>query len=256
MDVFYSDGMQPTGGMPYPPYGVQPAPMVPGWGMPAPPPQPRPRGAPSRSLFLIGAVGSFLAAGAAIPFSFSALLPGFGFGFGFFFGSFFLLTLVSAVLMSVGCILQLIGILGFWKNYGSAIGLAAFIFGLIAIVAFLSLLAFLLLGAFGGFGGFSFTIFILGAIGLVLIGVMFILDGVAYIVNRHFVHPGMSLAAGVLFIIAGGFICSILLGLVGGILAMPAFIIGGIALVGAPIPILYAPSPDYSPVGTRPPMPP
>ncbi|TLZ64708.1 MAG: hypothetical protein E6K13_01575 [Methanobacteriota archaeon] len=149
-----------------------------------------------------------------------------------------------------------IGILGFWKNYGSAIGLAAFIFGLIAIVAFLSLLAFLLLGAFGGFGGFSFTIFILGAIGLVLIGVMFILDGVAYIVNRHFVQPGMSLAAGVLFIIAGGFICSILLGLVGGILAMPAFIIGGIALVGAPIPILYAPSPDYAPVGTRPPMPP
>src|SRR2546427_13178869 len=96
----------------YPQWGVQPAPRAPGGGMPAPPPQPRPRGAPSRSLFLIGAVGSFLAAGAAIPFSFSALLPGFGLGSGFFFGSLLLITLVSAVLMSVGCVLQLVGILG------------------------------------------------------------------------------------------------------------------------------------------------
>lgn len=91
----------------------------------------------------------------------------------------------------------------------------------------------------------------------VLVGVMFILDGVAFLVNRHFTLPGASIATGVLFIIAGGFVCSLLLAPVGGVVAMPAFIIGGIVLVNAPIPVMYSAQADYaSPAGERPPFPP
>jgi hypothetical protein len=83
---------------------------------------------------------------------------------------------------------------------------------------------------------------------------MFILDGAAFIVNRHFVLPGASIAAGVLFIIAGGLICSILLASAGAIVAMPALIIGGIVLTSAPIPMMYAPPPEYAPPGAPPPL--
>src|SRR5688572_24581734 len=102
--------MQPPGGMPPPPpYGGYAGSMFQGWAM-TPPPIPRPRGIPSRSLFITGAVGSFLAAGAALPFSF---FSPFGLGF-FFFGSATLVAIGAAVLMSVGLVLHLIGMYGFW----------------------------------------------------------------------------------------------------------------------------------------------
>ncbi|HTD81278.1 MAG TPA: hypothetical protein VK723_03905, partial [Thermoplasmata archaeon] len=88
----------------------------------------------------------------------------------------------------------------------------------------------------------------------VLLGVMFILDGATFIVNRHFVQPGAAIAAGVLFIIAGGFFCSIILASAGAVVAMPALIIGGIVLASAPIPMMYAPPPDYAQPGAPPPF--
>src|SRR6058998_2974397 len=102
--------MQPGGGMPYaPPGGPYPGPpMVPGWAIPAPP-QPRPRGTPIRSLFLTGAVGDFIAAGMAIPFSLFTLFLGFGFGFGF--GFFSIIALTSAIMMGVALVLLHIGFL-------------------------------------------------------------------------------------------------------------------------------------------------
>ena len=90
---------------------------------------------------------------------------------------------------------------------------------------------------------------------IVILGVMFILDGVAFIVVRHYTNPGAAIAAGVLYIIAGGFVCSVLFAIIGGLVLMPALIIGGIVLVNAPIPILYAPQAGYGPTDPRPPFP-
>ena len=113
--------MQPSGGTPYAqPGGPYPAPpMVTGWAMPAPP-QPRPRGTPNRSLFLTGAVGHFIAAGMAIPFSLFALYLAFAFGFGF--GFFSIIALTSAIMMGVALVFLHIGFYGFWRNYGSTMG--------------------------------------------------------------------------------------------------------------------------------------
>ncbi len=232
--------------MPYSPPGAgyPGSPIAPGWVVPAPPP-PRPRGIPNRSLFLVGAVGHFVAAGMAIPFALFSL----GFGFGFFFGFFSIFALASAVMMSVGLVIQLIGFYGFWRNYGSRLGLATFAYGLAATAVFLAATA------TETFNRNPFFVYIAAA-GFVTIGVMFILDGAAFIVIRNYTNPGASIAAGVLHIIAGGFVCSLLFAVVGGILAMPALIIGGIVLVSAPVPVLYAPRAAYGPAEPQPPFPP
>lgn len=236
--------------MPYPPPGgMYPGPgMAPGWGV-RPPPMPRPHGIPSRALFLTGAVGHFIAAGMAIPFAFFGVSTSFlFFGGSFFFSFFSLLLLAIATMMSVALFLHLIGLYGLWKNYGSRLGMAAFIFGLIATSVYLSSTVYLILGPR------DFSLLIVYLAGWVLLGVMFIMDGATFIVNRHFAMPGASIAAGVLFIIAGGFFCSILLASAGAIIAMPALIIGGIVLAGAPIPMMYAPPPEYAQQGRPPPF--
>src|SRR5712664_2251610 len=179
--------------MPYPPAGgVYPGPgMVPGWGM-RPPPSPRPHGLPSRALFLTGAVGHFIAAGMAIPFAIFGISLGFLFFFGSFFGSFSILILAIAVMMTVALVLHLIGYFALWKNYGSRLGMATFIFGLVATIVYLSAAVYVVFGR-------DFSSLIVYLASWVLRGVMFILDGAAFIVNRHFVLPGASIAAGVLF---------------------------------------------------------
>jgi len=249
--------MQPGGGGPYPPAGY-PLPGYPfGWG-PAPPPVPRPRGAPTRIPFTIGGIGHFFAAGMAIPLALFGLA--FGFGFFFFFGSGFATTLFIIVTSTVSAalLIHLVGFYGLWRNYGSQLALATVIFGLVAIATFLSTSA-LVATRFGGVGPASaFLIAILVVVSDILLGVMFILEGCTYIVNRYFLLPGGSIAAGVLFTIAGGFLCSIILGFIGAILSMPALIIGGILLVKAPIPVPYPP-PRYAQETappTGPPLPP
>ncbi len=250
--------MQPSGGMPSAPpgSGYAPPPMVTGWMVPAPPP-PRPHGTPSRSLFTVGAVGHFVAAGMTIPFSLFTL--GFGFGLGFSFGFFSLYPIATTVLMSVGLVVQRVAFYGLWRNYGTRLGLAAFVYGLAATVTFLAAVLALGLQLFGG-GPRPividpiFTYFAIGS--FVAFGVMFILDGCAFILARHYMNPGASISAGVLFIVAGGFVCSLLFAFFGGLLAMPALIIGGIVLVTAPIPVTYAPPADYgSAHATLPPPP-
>lgn len=198
---------------------------------------------------MAGAVGNFIAAGVSIPFAVFALFLAFGFGFGFF-GILSVVALTIAILMATALVIQLIGFYGFWRNYGSRMGVVTFAFGLAAIGVFLGAISLVFVVR----DSLSAIVYLAG---YVLLGVMFILDGVTFLVNRHFVLPGASIATGVLFIIAGGFVCSILFASVGDIVAMPAFIIGGIVLVNAPIPVLYSPQPDYPPPpGARPPFPP
>ena len=232
--------MQPWERMPDPQGGpMDPGSFAsPGWGIPTPA-IPRPRGIPNRSLFLAGAVGSFVAAGAAIPFAYFTLASGLGLSMGSLFS---VEALTAGVLMSVGVALHLVGTYGLWRNYGSRVALAAVLSGLAALPIFITIMLYLVLTT-------SLIYFVFAFTGFVVIGVMFILDGIAYIANRHFVLPGVSMATGVLSIVAGGFLCSVELGFMGGLIAMPALIVGGIVLASTPIPVSYAPHPDTGPAG-------
>src|SRR5438034_6344058 len=133
--------------MPYPPPGgMYPGPgMAPGWGV-RPPPTPRPHGIPSRALFLAGAVGHFISAGMAIPFAFFGVSFSFFFFGGSFFGFFSLLLLAIAVVMTVALVLHVVGYYGLWKNYGSRLGMATFIFGLVATSIYLASTVYVVFG--------------------------------------------------------------------------------------------------------------
>jgi hypothetical protein len=185
----------------------------------------------------------------------------FGLGFGRFLGSEGVLGLALSAAFSVSLLLALFGFHGLWRNYGSAMGAATFAYGLIAIILFLvsSVLTLFAVQTICEFWG-CYTIFaswglILIIVSLVLLGVAFILDGVAFIVARRFTGlQGGAVAAGVLFIVGGSFVTSILLALFGGFFVLaPAFILGGIVLLRAPVPgagwptPVVAPSPPFGP---------
>ena len=237
--------MQPGGGPPYlyarGPYPGPPT--VPSWGAPAPLP-PRPRGAPTRSVFVVGAVGHFLGAGIAIPFSLLVIM----FGFFFFFGSFSTFLLGFSIMFTIGLLLHLIGFFGLWKNYGSAIGLVVFAYGVVATSLLQASVALLFVGR-------DPLYTVIGGVSYVAVGLMFILEGAAYLLNRPFLPPAASVAAGALFILSGGFFCSVVLTVIGGLAAVPALIVGGIVLLAAPIPVPYAPPPEYGTMGQPPPPP-
>lgn len=206
-----------------PPYGR------PGYpGAPWMKPQPMPRGPPTRAPFLAGAVGHFLAAGGAIAYGIGAVVavsP----------GAFLILL---APIFSGALLVQLPGFWGFRRNYGSRMGLATFVYGLAAVTFFLIVNIILVAVVPGVFlGGVPLVLFIAA---FVTLGALFILQGVAFILVRRFVgSAGLSLATGILFIIAGSFIAVILGIVLGGffLLVVP-MIMGGITLLLAPVPSL------------------
>ena len=213
-----------------------------------PPPVPTPKGPPTRTPFVLGAVGGFLAAGFLIPY---AIFGGFAGFFGFFFGFGFsrILGLALDVALFVSLLLHLFALWGFWRNYGSQMGIASFAFGIVALVLFL-------VAAIVSNLASSFGLIVVILAGLILLGVMFILEGAAYIVVRLFVgSQGASIAAGILFVLAGAFICTLYFGFIGDILAVPATIIAGIVLLKAPLPFAAgAPLPSYPYLMAPPPL--
>jgi len=208
------------------------------WGVPPfmfPPPPPQPGGVPTRWPFVLGAVGHFFAAGASIAYGIGMLLFS-RYSFGFFGG---LLGLVLGVVLSAALLLHLAGLYGMWRNYGSRLGASAFAFGLAAVLVFLlaNVLA-LVLSDCTYYCYPSAPGVILGLTSLVLLGILFILEGAAYTVTWRFTWMwGSAIAAGVLFIVSGSFITSVLLAVFGGFfMLVPALIIGGIVLLMAPPP--------------------
>lgn len=203
-------------------------------------------------LFLVGAIGHFFSAGMAIP----SVIFSLGLGFAFFFGGFgTVLFLVVAAMAYAGTVVHLVGFYGLWRNYGSQLALGTFVFGFVAVgYSVAATVFFFTIGLPGGFPSFFTSIVFLPV--PILFGVLLIVEGCAYIVNRDFLLSGTAIAAGVLFIIAGGFVCSVLLDFVGSVLSIPALIIGGILLTKAPIPVVYAVPGMPEPVPVAPPGPP
>ncbi len=121
---------------------------------------------------------------------------------------------------AVGLLLGSFAFLGYRSYYGSSMGLATFIISLVFIW-------FYPLGYTLWYTPLYFIGIFLEIIGVVLIGVMMILWGVSKIVVRNKTgQMGVTLAAGIIFIITGGFMCTYLFLLVGCIVLLPAAILG------------------------------
>lgn len=224
--------------------GPQPGQPQPYPGAPWMVPQPQPTGTPTRGPFVAGAVGHFLLAGGAVIFGIAA-------PFSFFPGGFLVFLFVAPILAG-GLFVQLTGFWGFWRNYGSRTGLATFVYGLAAVVFFL--IANVLVAVTSPFGGFPGAVpIILFIVAFVVLGALFILQGVAFILVRHFVRsPGLSLATGILFIITGSLIGLVLGAIFGGFfLLVVSTIMGGITLLLASVPSLGVP---YQPGVAVPPV--
>lgn len=219
--------------------------MRPRGGTPLEPP--RPRGVPNPSFFRIGAIGHFLAAGLALPFSFFVLV----FGLGPFVGSFSAEVCGIASLMSVALALHLVGYYGLSRNYGPRIGMVTFRIGIVATILMLAVTGLRVLSP-------RSTLDVQVAFADALLGLVFMLGGWTFIANRHYLLRGLAIAAGILFIIAGALVGTIILAPAGVLVAMPAFLLGGIVLLSAAIPAPDAPSHGDSDAETRPrnPLPP
>ncbi len=214
-----------------------------------------PKGLPSRSYFVIGGVGMFLTAALAICLGVFGLLTSQFLFYGYYSGTVMILSLILGIILYIGLLLGLVGFYGFYKNYGSGMGIAAFGFGIVATTFYLVSLIVMALtvNSFSYYYGTSILAILVSLIGLVLVGILFILEGVSFMRARHFTHTGeVNLAAGIMLVIAGSFFCSLFLAHFGGyFLLATSAIIGGIVFAMSPIPVPVSRPPLSKKVAVR-----
>lgn len=134
-----------------------------------------------------------------------------------------ILLVVLGILLIVSCILTGVGFYGVYKAGGGAMGLVSFIFGIIG-----GALAGNFLFLEGIFGALTLPspigLYFPGWIGMVVLGVTFIIFGVSSIVVRETTtRPRASVAAGILSIVGACLFFPSLLGLYGLIMVMVGF---------------------------------
>ena len=175
-----------------------------------------PAGDPSRVPFIIGGIGMLL-----------LLIGGNGMWILEIFPYNSLVYTANLVVIGLGLTLAAFGFIGYRMNYHSSMGLVTALVTLIFAWWLPALYA--AQGAFHGPG-----IYLWGALlitGMEMLGVSLILWGVTVTRVRHRAgHSRLGVAAGVLFILAGSFWCSILLVLVASIMLIPACIVGMVSL--------------------------
>lgn len=162
---------------------------------------------------------------------------------------------VLTALFVGGLVAHLYGLFGTWRNYGSPLGYATFVYGWIATVVFLgSLVVLTALSAAGVYSSFSGGLYGGFKLGLVLLGILFILEGLV-----HLVPPALSsslehrIAAFVLFVVGGALL--IFVSYLGAFVLVPACLLAGKIFAKAPL----TPAPPSPPTAFRagvPPMPP
>lgn len=147
----------------------------------------------------------------------------------------YLILITGLVLLLIGSIFVGIAYYAFYRRFEQPMSIAGLVFGVIFSVA---LLVFAAIGMFPISYGPPFPYYtspfgpILYWLGLLLFGTMLIIWGVANIVIRKLTNmPGLSLAAGIVLIIAGSFVASFLLTFVGFILLLAAQIMNAIILL-------------------------
>lgn len=209
-----------------------------------PEPTPTPTGVPNKAFFIVGGIGSIMNIVAAILLFFGTL---WFFG-GWSYPRFDIIGMSGAVVIFIGTLLAGIGYVGIRRNYGSAMGIASFIMGLITGILFIMrwTIGFIAYG-FTDYYHYSYyyydsplytTWMILLFATLVIFGASQIVWGTTHIVTRKFVNSGLSLATGILLIIAGALSASIFLSFVGIILFLVAEIMVTILFFIAKVPTL------------------
>jgi hypothetical protein len=182
-------------------------------------------GAPSKPFFIIGAIGMLiLLIAAQVPWIFF-----WTFMWIWMFYLMVTIELFSFISMAIGASIASFAFLGFYRNYRSAMGLATFIITFIFAwwvpVGYIMQLY---------YPWMILTSVWVMLVGIILIGVMLILWGSAFLTIKGYAVRGPSKAAGIIFIVSGSFWCSLIFSYafipVGSILLIPACILAIITL--------------------------
>jgi hypothetical protein len=189
-----------------------------------------------RGLFALGGTGAIILTIASVIMAIVGLWPLWapqGYSF-----MWYLILITGLVLLLVGSVFVGIAYYAFYRHYEHPMGIASSIFGVICSVA---LLVFAVIGMFPTFTGYypyyypyylSPFSMILYWLGLLLFGTMLVIWGATSIVIRKSTSmPGLSLATGIVLIVAGCFTASFLLSFVGFILLIDAQIMNAIVFL-------------------------
>jgi hypothetical protein len=163
---------------------------------------PIPKGQPIRKYFVIGGIG-------ALTMVVGALLIGIFFMANFsFFGSdnsgFYWLLFAGTGLLAGGLIVTGVGFFGFYRNYGSFMGLITFIFADITSFIFISFTIFSISGPYGYFIGPEY----IGA--AVIVGICLVLMGVSLLLIKNYTMVrNLTLATGIFTLVVAALFCSV-----------------------------------------------
>jgi len=189
-----------------------PPPVAPPAAPPTLPPTPRPS-KPSKAQFTVGGIGSILNVIAAIPlFILAIMLDSAIFGGpepARAFEEFWYFVPFGGIIMAG------IGYLGIRRNYGSAMGIASFAFAIIVLVL---LILFSLAGMalYYAYPEEWAAAQVIRGLWFIPFGIMQILWGTTHIVTRKFTgKSGLSLATGIILILAGGLTMTLILSFIG-----------------------------------------
>jgi hypothetical protein len=153
-------------------------------------------------------------------------------------GSSYIVYVIPSIIFCAGGVMAALGIYGLRRTYGSTMALATFIISMVFIwFTLIPEIIYLIMYPLGYpyYYTFFMVYYIMYYLGNALAGVMFILWGCTYLTTRaHLGNEGLAIAAGVLYIITGGFWCSMVLQLVGDIMLIPSGILAIILLLTAP----------------------
>jgi hypothetical protein len=181
-------------------------------------------GRAGRGLFALGGTGAIILMVASVIMAVIGLWPLWIPSYSFVW---YLILITGLVLLLIGSIFVGIAYYAFYRHFERPIGIAGLVFGVICSVA---LLVFAVIGMFPtDLSPFGLVLYWLG---LLLFGTMLIIWGVAsIIINKSTSMPGLSLATGIVLIVAGGFVASFFLTFVGFILLLTAQIMNAIVFL-------------------------
>jgi len=187
---------------------------------------------PGRGLFALGGTGAIILTVASVIMSVIGLWPLWIMGYSF---TWYLILITGLVLLLVGSIFVGVGYYAFYRHFERPMGIAGLVFGIICSAA---LLVFAVIGMFPTYYPYYYPYYLspfglaLYWLGLLLFGTMLVIWGATSIVIRKSTSmPGLSLATGIVLIIAGCFVASFLLTFVGFILLLAAEIMSAIVFL-------------------------
>jgi hypothetical protein len=189
-------------------------------------------GRAGRGLFALGGTGAIILTVASVIMAVIGLFP---LWWGIYSFMWYLILITGLVLLLIGSIFVGIAYYAFYRHFERPMGIAGLVFGVICPVA---LLVFAVIGMFPVSYGYPYPYYlspfglVLYWLGLLLFGTMLVIWGVAsIIISKSTSMPGLSLATGIVLIVAGGFVASFFLTFVGFVLLLASQIMNAIVFL-------------------------